>query len=121
MALIEETNSVSYKAVVLSELPNGKYVNLITLRAYSGGIDLNIDYSCTYELPCDIYINVNTDGILGNNTFPIWEGSQNGTRTSVDIGGSTIEIKGIGFTMEDAESGQQECEDDTYIYRIKNN
>lgn len=114
VVLIEDTYSVNYK---VAPPPAGKAVNLITLRPFVMVDELYADFSCTYEMPCDVYINVNTDGMFGDSVFSMNKGDQNGTRTSIDMGGSTMVVKGIGFTVEEANSGQMECEDDMYIYR----
>ena len=108
VVLVEETNSVSYKAVV--PLPT-KTINYITGYIDNTSWNLKADY----PLASDLYVYDNCYG----NTW-LKKGEQIKSNLIPPLTTNVI-IYGIGFTYEDARAGQQECEDDTYIYRVKNN
>lgn len=71
-----------------------------------------------FPVTTDIYIRYCNDTMCS--TLPIKIGNciNEGSASLFPVDNNYI--SGVGFTAEEANSGQQECEDDTYIYRIKN-
>ena len=69
-----------------------------------------------YPVNSDIY------GYFKQTTVGIFVIKKGNTQSGIKIEPDyTYGIKNIGFSLDDAlKDNQQECEDDTYIYRIKN-
>ena len=111
VVLISETNSMAYKNITP---PQPKIVNYVTYYESGKKFYIQTDYPVTSEL----YVYHAYSGDYGILKLSIGEQSYSNV---VAPPLNYNQIRGIGFTQKDSDFGQQECEDDTYIYRIKNN
>ena len=76
----------------------------------------NVYFYTTYPVTSNLYVSNNSIYLL----FAFNIGVQQ-INSSLEPGQENVEIYGIGFSELEADiMALQECEDDTYIYRIKN-
>lgn len=105
---------MSLRRSLLASLSNdsgsgNKLLNIITLKPYIAYACLQIEYNTLFPVTSDIWIDISTNGIVGQNTMAIFEGNSGGLFFDVDLGPSTPEITVNSITPS---------EDDNYIYEV---
>ena len=89
----------------------GKPINIISLYPEIDEMNtLNITFDFSYIPTSDIYITLETTGLLSSMSIYLSSEIKNGIKTDVDIGCSTNYIKVIEYTP---------MEDDNFVYQIK--
>lgn len=98
------------RALMAASQPSGggKPVNTLTLRPYSEWGELCVIFSFTFPPSSDLFVEVQTAGLLGIHTIYFLKGKQDGVKISVDIAESP-QMQLLSFTP---------TEDDDYIYEI---
>lgn len=98
-------------------IPEGKQINNIYVVEKENGWYIQSDFPVTSE----IYISHSEWGSMSQSPGYLDIG-ENEVFISDRLSplNTTIQIYGIGFTIQEADAEElQQCEDDTYIYKIK--